>query len=241
MTQRDHPLCTSLTRIRQKVAVIAKFKNILRVDRAINTRSLSRSLLSADNRDIPPRSIIERFTCHDRKDAGYLVSAIPPITEVLIGEEIFFLTYMLRCIHVCVCARTCTVIYLTPPSRAVCMRMVRRRTVGGCTPNQENRFRLRACVTCTRSRTKGRRVCAHVYDGARECGARFCARPCIQQSVLCHTVYRGQWPWRAHRACPTDSPTSVHAQRLRTTKIRRTTHVYIPRLHLTHAGESAYF
>lgn len=46
MTQRDHPLCTFLTWILQKVAVIAKFKNILLADRALNTSSLSRSRTS---------------------------------------------------------------------------------------------------------------------------------------------------------------------------------------------------
>lgn len=57
-------------------------------------------------------------------------------------------------------------------------------------------------VTCTRhvhTITYGRMlVCAYMCNSTR-----FCARPCVQQSVLCHTVYRGQWPWRAHWACPT--------------------------------------
>lgn len=125
MTQRDYPLCTSLTRIQQKVAVIAKFKNILR---AINTRSLSRSRASIGrqsqrplseffSRGISHRSIIERFTFRDRKDAGYLVSAntLPPITEVLIGVRDFSsciyciqrvcIQYICMCICACVYAR----------------------------------------------------------------------------------------------------------------------------------------
>lgn len=68
------------------------------------------------------------------------------------------------------------------------------------------------------------RLCTCVYVCMRAVYG-ICARPRVQFSVLCHSVYRGQWSWRVHRACRRFSDFRMYAWPLRTMKIRRTGYI----------------
>lgn len=242
MTQQAHPLCTFLTRTRQKVAVIAKFKNILRVssrDQHNITFALAYSYRQAIARTSPLRLPLSRYptsfyhrTLYFLRQQGRGLSRIgdtlPPITGVLIGVGDFSSHTHDTCTRVRMRARCACSRRRLAPSMC-CMQMVRRRTVGGCTPNQENRFRLRARVTCAWSRTEGHagvRVCVRDRALARTQRAVFCSSVCTAVGIMSHRV-SGSVTLTCAPSVPDGSPTSVHAQRLRTTKIRRTTHVYV--------------
>jgi len=173
--------------------------------------------------------------------------------EVLIGIRDFFFRVCL-CVHararVCVCVRA----RLFPWSRRFaplmfCMRMVRRRTVAlGDAPQTKKIGSGYVHASCAHDHVRNdarASVCVCVY--VCEHSTRFCACPCVQQSVLCHTMYWGQWPWRAHRACPTT------LRRLSDFRIRTEvknhensanggTCRYTPRLHSTDTtGWASYF
>ena len=152
--------------------------------------------------------------------------------EVLIGIRDFFFRVCL-CVHararVCVCVRA----RLFPWSRRFaplmfCMRMVRRRTVAlGDAPQTKKIGSGYVHASCAHD---------HVRNDAR---ASVCVCVCmcvsIARAFVLVPVYSSQYyvtpcievsdpDVRTERArrLSDDSPTSVYAQRLRTTKIRRT-------------------